>query len=141
MTDLNPAPGRIEVRKAARALFWILAGNITILALYPRLTLPEPQAIQGVTPYLNHVFAFSVLMIVGTVGWGLRRSLVVGVTLGAICLELAQTLSPGRQIAISDLLASLAGVALGYALARLLPGVPHEQLRPMTDLDLQPENH
>lgn len=141
MTDQHPAPKRTQVRKAARVLFWILAGVIAILALYPRLTLPEPQVIQGVMPYLNHVLAFSVLMVVGTVGWGLRRSLVVGVTLGAIGLELAQTFSPGRQTAMTDMLASLAGVALGYALARFLPAVPREQLRPMTDLDLRVDNH
>ncbi len=118
-------------------MFWILAGVVAILALYPRLTLPEPQATQGVTHYYNHVLAFSVLMVVGTVGWGLRRSLVVGVTFGAIGLELAQTLSPGRQTAMTDMLASLAGVALGCALARLLPAASREQLRPMTGLDPQ----
>ncbi len=80
-------------------------------------------------------------MIVGTIGGGLQRSLVVGVTLGAIGLELAQTLSPGRQTAMTDMLASLAGVLLGYALARLLPAASRERLRPMTDLDLQEENH
>ncbi len=119
-------------------LLWILAGAVAILALYPRLTLPEPQAMPGgVMPYLNHVLAYSVLMVVGTVGWGLQRSLVVGVTLGAIGLELAQTLSPGRQTAMTDLLASLAGVLLGYTLARLLPAVARERLRPMTGPDPQ----
>ena len=140
MTDLNPAPKRIGIREAARALFWTLVGIIVALALYPRLTLPEPQATQGVTQYYNHVLAFSVLMVVGTVGWGLRRGLVVGVTVGAIGLELAQTLSPGRQTTMLDMFASLAGVALGYILAFLLPAVLREHLRPMTAVNEQVDN-
>ena len=138
---MNPTLKRIGIHKAARALFCILAGAVTIFALYPRLTLPEPQATQGVTQYYNHVLAFSVLMIVGTVGWGLRRGLVIGVTVGAVGLELAQTFSPGRQTTMPDMLASLAGVAIGYALARLLPAALSKQLRPMTDLERQVENH
>jgi len=141
MTDLNPTPGRIGIRKAARVSFWILAGVIAALALYPRLTLPEPQATQGVNQYYNHVLAFSVLMVVGTVGWGLRRGLVVGVTVGAIGLELAQTLSPGRQTTMPDMFASLAGVGLGYILTFLLPAVLREHLRPMTAVNEQVDNH
>ncbi len=140
MTDWDTAQKRIEISKAVRALFWIIAGVIATLALYPRLTLPEPQAIQGTMQYLNHAFAFLVLMVVGTVGWGLRRNLVVGVTVGAICLELAQTFSPGRQNKLPDMFESLAGVALGYALARILLAVLREHLRPMTDVNLHVEN-
>ncbi len=103
-----------------RRLFWLLALAIAVLALWPGLTLPEPAATQGATQYFHHVHAFLLLMLVGTAGWGLSRGLVLGVTLSAIGLELAQTLSPGRQAALADMLASLVGVALGYALARLI---------------------
>ena len=131
---------RIEIRKAARALFWVLAGVIPALALYPRLTLPELQATQGMTQYFSHALAFSVLVIVGAVCWGLRRSLVAGVAVSAIGLELAQTLSPGRQTNLPDMLASLAGVALGYALACLLPAVLREPHRVTTEVYLKAKN-
>ena len=105
--------------RAARGLFWLLALGIVTLALWPRMTLPEPAATQGATQYFHHVGAYLVLMLVGAAAWGLRDTLVIGVTLGAIGLELAQTLSPGRQTAVVDMVASLAGVAFGYGLTRL----------------------
>lgn len=107
-------------RGAARLVFWALAGAITVLALYPRLTLPEPGATEGVTHSYNHILAFTSLMLIGSLGWGLRRHLVAGVIVGAIVLELAQTLSPGRQTTLGDMAASLGGVVLGYAIARLI---------------------
>jgi len=116
----NLTPRRTPLQTRARAVFWVLAAIITTLALYPRLTLPEPAATEGTTQYYNHVLAFSTLIIVGSLAWGLRRHLVAGVTAGAIGLELAQTLSPGRQMTVSDMLASLAGVAIGCALLLLL---------------------
>ena len=103
----------------ARLLFWVLAAIITALALYPGLTLPEPGATEGTTAYYNHVFAFTTLIVVGAIGWGLQRRLIVSVSIGAAALELAQTLSPGRETTLPDLIASLAGVVLGCAIAYL----------------------
>ncbi len=103
-----------------RRLFWLTVLAIAVLALWPRLTLPEPAATQGSTQYFHHVHAFLVLMLLGAAGWGMRNRLVLGLTLYAIGLELAQTVAPGRETALKDMLASLAGVALGYALARLI---------------------
>jgi len=113
----NSTPGRTPLQTMARVVFWVLATIITALALYPRLTLPEPAVTEGTTAYYNHVFAFTTLIVVGAIGWGLRRRLVGGVAVGAIALELAQTLSPGRETSLVDLLASLGGVALGCAVA------------------------
>jgi VanZ family protein len=120
MTPRQTEPRLHALRKAARPVFCILACVITVLALYPRLTLPEPAATEGITHSINHVIAFSTLILVGTLGWGLRRHLVLGVAAGAIVLELAQTLSPGRQTTLGDLLASLAGVALGCFLVLIV---------------------
>jgi VanZ family protein len=120
MKPRQTEPRLHALRKAARPVFCILACAITVLALYPRLTLPEPAATEGITHSINHVIAFSTLILVGTLGWGLRRHLVLGVAAGAIVLELAQTLSPGRQTTLGDLLASLAGVVIGSVLILIL---------------------
>ena len=122
-------------------MFWFLVGVMAILALYPRLTLPELQATQGMTQYYSHALGFSVLMLVGAVGWGLRRNLVVGVTLGAIGLELAQIFSPGRQANLPDMLASLAGVAFGFALICILLPALREPHRVTTDVRRKAKNH
>ncbi len=134
----NPTPMRTPLQSRARLLFWFLAAIITALALYPRLTLPEPAATEGVTQYYNHILAFSTLIVVGAVGWGLQRRLIGGIAIGAIALELAQTFSPGRETTLPDLIASLAGVVLGCAVAYLAGLVLHRTdfsaapLEPMT---------
>ncbi len=124
----------------AGALFWVIVGVIAAIALYPQLTLPEPQATERMAQYCNHALAFSVLMLVGAVGWGLRRSLVAGVTLDAIGLEIPQIFSPGRQTTLPDILDSLAGVAFGCILAFLSLAFLREHLRPMTDVNLHVES-
>jgi len=107
-------------RRRARRVFWLLAAVITVLALYPRLTLPEPGATEGVTHSYNHILAFATLILVGSLAWGWRRQLVVGLTIYAVALELAQTVSPGRQTTLADMAASLAGVAIGCVLVLIL---------------------
>jgi VanZ family protein len=119
MTAFNDTPRCTSLQTRVRVVFWVLAAIITVLALYPRLTMPELEAIEGMTQYLNHAFAFATLTVVGAIGWGLQRQLIIGVTMGAVALELLQSFSPGRQVTADDLLASLAGVALGYAIAYL----------------------
>jgi hypothetical protein len=117
--SINSTPRRTSLQTRVCVVFWVLAAIITALALYPRLTLPEPAATEGTMQYYNHVLAFSTLIIVGAVGWGLQRRLIGCVAIGAIALELAQTFSPGRETALADLLASLAGVVIGCAVAYL----------------------
>jgi hypothetical protein len=71
-----------------RLIFWGLVVVITVLALYPRLTLPEPELTEGVilTPFSNHVLAFVTLAIVGAIGWGLQRRLVLGLAVSAVVI-------------------------------------------------------
>jgi len=120
--DNGPATGRRRQSRfgsLARWSFWGLLAIITVLALYPRLTLPEPEQTLGSTQYYNHVLAFVTLQVTGAIAWGLQRHLISGLTLYAVTLELAQSLSPGRETALDDLAASLAGMAIGYGLVRL----------------------
>ncbi len=65
-------------QRRARTLFWILGVIITGLALYPRLTLPEPGLTEGVTPYVNHLLAFVTLATIGAIGRGLPWQLILG---------------------------------------------------------------
>ena len=111
-----------SVRRFARGSFWVLFAIITVLALYPRLSLPEPEVTEGSTQYYNHVLAFVTLQVVGAVAWGLQRRLISGLALYAVAIELAQGLSPGRETALDDLAASLAGLAIGIALVGLFRG-------------------
>jgi VanZ family protein len=110
------------MRRLARGSFWILLAIITVLALYPRLTLPEPELTEGSTQYYNHVLAFVTLQVVGAIAWGLRRRLISGLALYAVAIELAQSLSPGRETSLDDLAASLAGMVIGSALVGLARG-------------------
>ena len=119
MPAFKNIPRYTPLQTRSRVVFWVLAAIISILALYPRLTLPEPEVTQGTTQYYNHVLAFSTLTIIGAIGWSLQRRLIVGVAIGAIALELAQTFSPGRETTLPDLIASLAGVVLGCGIAYL----------------------
>ena len=118
MTPFDKTHSHAPLKSRAQFLFWGLVVVITVLALYPRLTLPEPGLTEGVTHSYNHILAFVTLVVVGAVAWGLCRQLVVGLAIYAIALELAQMLSPGRQTTLGDMAASLAGVAIGVALAQ-----------------------
>ena len=74
------------------------------------------SALERLTPASLGGISF---VVVGAVGWGLQHKLIIGVTMGAIALELLQSFSPGRHVTFEDLLASLAGVVLGCAVAYL----------------------
>lgn len=116
MTSIDHSSPRVF--PGAKWLFWALAAIVCVLALYPRLTLPEPDATEGLTHSYNHILAYMTLVIVGAVAWGLSRRLIAGLAGYAVALELAQTLSPGRQTTLADMGASLIGVVIGLVLVR-----------------------
>ncbi len=126
MADGTPPLGAIRL---ARAAFWGLLAVVSVLALYPRLSLPEPELTRGSTAYYNHVLAFVTLMIAGAIAWPLGRRLVVALAAYAVLLEMAQSFSPGRETALDDLAASFAGLGLGLVLAALLRGARHRNDR------------
>lgn len=112
--------GRVKGRRFARGLFWGCALVTASFALYPNLSLPEPRVIGGYTQYVNHFIAFAVLAFFGIWGWGMRWRLVILLGIAVLAIELAQTLSPGRQASLLDLPAGFFGVGAGLFLARLI---------------------
>ena len=107
-----PPDGRTMVRKLAKSAFFIGLVAVIALSLLPQETLPET----GTWDKLNHALAYGLLAVSGRIGFkGLRSLLMVGlglVVLGA-GLELVQSVTPGRDGSIQDVLANLVGVALG----------------------------
>ena len=104
------------IRKIARVSFTIGIIAVTWLSLTPQGALPEIH----VWDKLQHLMAYAVLAICGTVGFlGRRRRLMVG--LGLIVLgcgiEVAQAAVPGRSPSIGDAVTNIAGIALGLATA------------------------
>ena len=100
------------VRKLAKIVFCIGLVAVIALSLLPQETLPET----GTWDKFNHALAYAVLAVSGGIGYkGLRSLLMAGlglVVLGA-GLELAQSVTPGRDGSIADAVANLVGVALG----------------------------
>lgn len=105
-------------------LFWLVTAAILVLALYPRLQLPEPRAIAGCADYLGHFLAFFVLTLLGVMSWGATWRLVVLIAIAAGGLELSQTLSSGRETSLFDFLAGLIGIVLAIGMARLFRLAP-----------------
>jgi VanZ family protein len=104
------------IRNIARLSFTIGVLAVTWLSLTPRDALPEID----LWDKPQHLIAYAVLAICGAVGFLERRPwLIVGVGLIMLgCgLEVAQAAVPGRNPSIGDIVANIAGIALGLATA------------------------
>ena len=112
---LAPSPLPLET-VIARATFLNLLAAVTVLALYPRLQLPEPSAFQGSFDKVAHALAFFALALLGAGAWQRRRPLIGGLVFYAVIFELSQWFSAGREVNINDTLASLVGLAIGFGL-------------------------
>lgn len=95
-----------------RTLFCISIASITWLGFTS-----EPYPIPSATSdKINHMMAFMELAILTRLGWpllGLSAPLVVLTGFG-LALELGQSITPWRDFAVTDLLADVAGILLGY---------------------------
>lgn len=90
--------------------------SIMYLALFSQESLPDHPLIRGYNDLVMHVVAFAVLSLV--LSLVLRPGFVLLLSVGlAIAVELAQLFVPGRSTTFADLVASLAGVALGVIIA------------------------
>ncbi len=108
----SPPVGELILRTA----FLIVLAIVTVLALYPRLQLSEPSALQGYFDKIGHVLTFMTLAVLGASAWPRRGSLIGGLVCYAVILELSQRFSAGREVHIADALANLAGLAIGLGL-------------------------
>ena len=108
----SPPVGKLILRTA----FLIVLAIVTVLALYPRLQLPDPSALQGYFDKIGHVIAFVALAFLGASAWPRQRSLIGGLVCYAVILELSQWFSAGREVHVADALANLVGLAIGLGL-------------------------
>jgi len=86
--------------------------TITILALFPNLRLPGLSLWGEHSDFFYHTIGFMVLTAVAAVATERFALAVASIAMLAIGLELLQALVPGREVFLSDLVASLLGVTL-----------------------------
>ena len=111
----SPPVGKLILRTA----FLIVLAIVTVLALYPRLQLPDPSALQGYFDKIGHVLAFVALAFLGASAWPRQRSLIGGLVCFAVILELSRWFSAGREVHVADALANLVGLATGLGLVMM----------------------
>ena len=108
------------MRLLLKAAFFGTAAAVAVLALYPRLQLPEPALTRGWTDLLEHGLAFLVLSVLAGLLWRPLWRVAGSLALAAAAIELLQIAIPGREVSAADLAAGLAGLALGLAGIALL---------------------
>jgi len=113
------------VRRAGAGLF---SPALAVVA-WGELT-PHPPRLPGpwVWDKLDHFTAYMGLALLGSLGWGLRRSLawmLLGVVAIAGALEGLQALV-GRDAQWGDMLANSLGVAVGFAIAVTYLAIPRK---------------
>ena len=109
-----------RMRLLLKAAFFGTAAAVAVLALYPRLQLPEPALTRGWTDLLEHGLAFLVLSVLAGLLWRPLWRVAGSLALAAAAIELLQIAIPGREVSAADLAAGLAGLALGLAAIALL---------------------
>jgi len=108
------------MRLLLKAAFFGITAAVAVLALYPRLQLPEPALTRGWTDLLEHGLAFLVLSVLAGLLWRPLWRVAGSLALAAAAIELLQIAIPGREVSAADLAAGLAGLALGLAAIALL---------------------
>ncbi|QNL20029.1 VanZ family protein [Hyphobacterium sp. CCMP332] len=111
---------RQALRQAAKGMFWLAFTAITVLALLPGPA--APPRLLG-TDKLEHAAAFLVLTLLAGFGW--RALPLWFITLAMITYGLLIELIQGspilqRTMSFADVLADLAGIALGLTLVAIL---------------------
>jgi CDP-diglyceride synthetase len=106
------------LRVGVRVVF--VLGTILIigLALFPDLDLPTLRHWRSYSDIVYHVVGFSVLTALAVTSTNRTVLAMLTMALLATILEFLQILVPGREVWMSDLIASLSGVALGAFLAQ-----------------------
>lgn len=98
--------------------FWRLIFIVTVIvtvtaALYPNFKLSSILYGFNIDDAVIHMSAFATVTSVAAYAWRLSLAMLVFLAFFAVTLELGQAYSPGRDVDLSDAMASLAGIALG----------------------------
>lgn len=97
-----------------RSAFTCCAVAILYLALDP-----APQIAVSTWDKLNHVTAFAVLQVLGMLSWERRPiTLLGGLAAYGVLIEVLQNFTPPREATVSDVLADVVGLAVGWALVK-----------------------
>lgn len=94
------------------ALVVSAAAGIFYFGVYTDRALPDHRLIHGINDLFFHVIAFWVLTFLLGLILKLKTAIAVNVV-AALAIEFVQMFQPSRTASLDDLLASLAGVALG----------------------------
>lgn len=97
-----------------RGLFWLLFLIIIVLSLAP---LGHPEF--SPNDKVNHLLAWGVLGVLGYVGWGTRRRLLLLLWCASFALEGLQGMTGYRMFSVADALANGAGLLMGLAVVTL----------------------
>jgi VanZ family protein len=92
-------------------LFGVLIVVITWLAVTP-LSVPQVDVDYG--DKVNHVAAFAVLYVVGYKSWNSTSYLFVGLIFYGVLIEIIQSFIPFRYASAEDVVADVAGIAIGH---------------------------
>lgn len=102
------------IRRLLRSAFYLASALVGVLSLAPAATLPTTS----IGDKAEHVLAYALLGFLG--GASSRRRVlrtILGLSAFGIAIEMLQAFSPGRSPDAFDVLADLAGVALGCGAA------------------------
>jgi len=119
---LTPAATRSIIRPLAGAAFAVGAIMVVVLSLLPQDIAPHVD----VGDKVQHLIAYLCLALAGGIAFPDRRFLLalgLGLIALGVSLEIAQAFVPGRFASIGDVAANTLGVAVGLAIARLIPRV------------------
>lgn len=119
----------------AQAIVWFafLIGAVVmiVLALLPDLRLPPLLQLGKHSDIAYHLGGFFVLTALAIVATHKIIPPVVWMVVLACLLEFLQVFVPGREVFLSDLVASLAGVVLGAVLVTLVMSAGRGSARPV----------
>ena len=99
-------------------LFWRLTFTCAVIititaALYPNFKLSDLLYGLKVDDAFVHMCAFAIVTMAATYAWRLSWAVITLLVLFAIALEVGQIYSPGREVHLDDVMASVSGIGLG----------------------------
>ena len=121
----------VVIQSIARAAFLLGAVVMIILALLPDLRLPPVVQLGKYSDIAYHLGGFFVLTALAILATYKIVPPVVWMTILAFLLEFLQAFVPGREVFLSDLAASLAGVVLGAVCVTLAMSAGRSNARPV----------
>ena len=104
----------LPIRRLAQVAFWVCAVAVLCLALAPVPSIPVSVSSWD---KLNHVFAFSVLGLLGLTAWPARRRALMAWLFAYGCMiEVLQLFTPTHESDWEDVVADVVGLLVAVAI-------------------------